>query len=156
MIAYCTIGFGLLLLFADWYGRNKRASTSPTLEAPPVTWLQALLIGLAQVIALLPGTSRSGITITAALLLGLTRVHAAQFAFLLAIPVIFGSMTLLTVQAVQLEIAVEWDKLFIGIVISAITGFSCIHLFIRFVERIGMLPFVVYRVALGLAILLFL
>ena len=105
-------------------------------------------------LALIPGTSRSGITITLGLFLGLTRAAAARFSFLLAMPVIFASGVLQTVRMFVEVNPIGWDELALGIVLSAISAGLCIHVFLRLVERIGMLPFVIYRVILGLVILL--
>jgi undecaprenyl-diphosphatase len=111
-----------------------------------------LIIGCCQVLALIPGTSRSGITITLGLFLGLTRKAAARFSFLLAMPVIFASGVLQTVRMFTEVSPIGWLELFFGIVVSAISAGLCIHYFLRLVERLGMLPFVIYRVLLGLAI----
>ncbi|MCY4657695.1 MAG: undecaprenyl-diphosphate phosphatase [Gammaproteobacteria bacterium] len=155
VIAYSTIGFGLLLWFADWFRAEQRSMDSAHSLKFNISWIQALVIGLAQVVALIPGTSRSGITITAALLLGISRVQAARFSFILAIPVIFGSMVLVLAQTANAEIHIELDKVLIGSAIAAITAFTCIHLFVKLVERIGMLPFVLYRLLLGVGLLVF-
>src|SRR5690606_13442626 len=108
----------------------------------------AMLIGLSQVIALIPGTSRSGITMTVALALGFDRVSAARFSFLLSIPVIALSGGY---KAWQLLSAadVDWLALALGTFISAITALTCIYLFLKWIERIGMMPFVWYRLVLG-------
>ncbi len=147
IIAMASIGFGLLLWSADVKGARKRDEYS-------LQFKDALLIGLFQVLALIPGTSRSGITITLGLFLGLTRAAAARFSFLLAMPVIFASGVLQTVRMFVEVNPIGWDELALGIVLSAISAGLCIHVFLRLVERIGMLPFVIYRVILGLVILL--
>ncbi len=138
VIATTTILFGLLLYWSD---RNPG-------ERASVDWRSALLIGLAQVLALIPGTSRSGITITAALLLGLTRTSAARFSFLLAIPTIAGAQLLLTLDLYAHGLS-NWTELIAGGVLSGLTAFLCIRYFIALVERTGMLPYVIYRLCLG-------
>ena len=110
-------------------------------------------IGLAQALALIPGTSRSGITITAALALGYRREDAARFSFLLSIPVILGAGLLKTKDLIEQQIAVDWAMMALGVVVSAVTAYLTIVFFIRLLERIGMLPFVVYRLILGVALL---
>ena len=115
--------------------------------------LGAIFIGLAQALALIPGTSRSGITITAALALGYRREDAARFSFLLSIPVILGAGLLKTKDLIEQQLAVDWGMMALGVVVSAVTAYLTIVFFIRLLERIGMLPFVVYRLILGVALL---
>lgn len=146
VIALATIFFGLLLGWADWAGRRQR-------DEYQLSWIDTLLIGLAQALALIPGTSRSGITITAALALGLNRQAAARFSFLLAIPTILGSVALLLKNLIESEIAVDWLSLSLGIVLSFASALLCIHWFLKLLAHIGMWPFVVYRMVLGLGLL---
>jgi undecaprenyl-diphosphatase len=146
VIAATTMGFGLLLGWADSTARRDRGLSDITLR-------DALLIGLAQVLALIPGTSRSGITMTAGLMLGMTREAASRFSFLLAIPTILGSSVLVTLDLLQADLAPDWRSLGLGVIMSAVAAYLCIHLFLRFIERIGMWPFVFYRLALGGVIL---
>jgi undecaprenyl-diphosphatase len=113
-----------------------------------------LWIGLAQALALIPGTSRSGITMTAALFLGLSRQAAARFSFLLSIPVILLAGGLETQKLVESALPVDWSALFWGVVFSAISAWVCIRLFLNLIERIGMAPFVAYRVVLGALLLM--
>ena len=149
IVALASIFFGLLLLFADRLGRRQRDEYSLTLK-------DVLIIGCSQVLALIPGTSRSGITITLALFLGLSRHAAARFSFLLAMPVIFASGVLQSVRMFTEVNPIGWGELALGIAISAVSAGLCIHYFLRLVERIGMWPFVVYRVLLGALILVLL
>ncbi|MDE0036134.1 MAG: undecaprenyl-diphosphate phosphatase [Gammaproteobacteria bacterium] len=142
IIAATTIAFGIALWVADRY-RGEGATPS---------YLQATLIGLAQAIALIPGTSRSGITIAAALALGLTRHAAARFSFLLSIPAIVGAAFYTALDASP-ETPLPWIDLGLGFALAGASAFACIAMFIRFIERIGMTPFVIYRVLLGIALL---
>lgn len=146
VIAATTIGFGMLLWIFDLKGRRTRDEYS-------ICWSDALIIGLFQAMALIPGTSRSGSTITAGLMLGLTRKAASRFSFLISIPTIFLSGALVTFDLVRNENPVEWTPLLLGATLSFITAYLCIHFFLKFIERIGMLPFVLYRFALGAVIL---
>jgi len=146
VIALATIGFGLLLWAADRYGRQQRSEAG--LQLMDVVW-----IGLAQAVALIPGTSRSGITMTAGLALGLTRSAAARFSFLLSVPVIVLAGGYETLQLLQQAEPVAWDTLMLGTGVAAVSAYLCIHLFLRLIERIGMLPFVIYRLLLGCALL---
>ena len=148
VIATTTIVFGLLLWYAD-----KKASMHKSIEH--ITWKSALFIGIAQAIAIIPGTSRSGITMTAGLLLGLNRESAARFSFLLSIPVILGAGLLATVDLLQSPDPVEWSALIMGAIFSFVSAYICIYLFLEWISRIGMLPFVIYRLILGGVLLLF-
>ncbi len=143
-IATTTIVFGLLLGFAD-----RMRGTRETLS-----WMDALLIGGAQMLALIPGTSRSGITITAALLLGLSRTRAARFSFLLSIPTIAGAALLTTLDLLATPEPARWLDLISGAALAGISAYLCISAFIALVERTGMLPYVIYRLLLGAGLLL--
>ncbi len=119
-------------------------------------WKAALFIGLAQVLAFIPGTSRSGITMTAARALGVTRVQAARFSMLMSIPLL-GAMAV----AAGLDLAIKgadsggtFSEGLIVLVLSALVAYGAIALFMRLVERIGLLPFALYRLALSAVILL--
>lgn len=149
VVAAATAGFALLLWFAD--ARGQRQATMLQL-----TFYGALLIGLFQVLAIIPGTSRSGITITAALLLGLTRKDAARFSFLLSVPVIALAGAWQAWGLWQASVSVHWGALLLAAVVAALSAWICIRLFLAWVERVGMLPFVIYRLLLALAIVLIL
>lgn len=146
VIAAATIGFGLLLWWADAKGRGKRDEYSLRIS-------DIAIIGVAQALALVPGTSRSGATMTAGLMLGLSRQAAARFSFLLSIPVITLAGGLLTIDLIQQPGLVDWRALTIGAVTSAIAAYLCIHVFLSLLERIGMLPFVIYRLGLGMLLI---
>ena len=143
VIALTTIFFGLLLGWADHIGQSSKRH-----DLTQLTISLVLIIGCAQAIALIPGTSRSGITITAALFCGLHRQSAAQFSFLLAIPIIILSGGYKALQLLDDPIA-SWNDLLLGIAVSAISAFICIFYFMKFINRIGMIPFVIYRLVLG-------
>ncbi len=145
VIAAATGGFGVLLWLADAFGRHHRGEESLGLR-------DALLIGLAQVLALIPGTSRSGITITAAMALGLTRSAAARFSFLLSIPAILAAAALETWRLANATGEVRWGILLSATLVSAVTAYAAIRLFLAAIERIGMWPFAVYRVLLAIVI----
>lgn len=148
IIATTTVVFGILLWFADW----RRARV----DASIVSLFQALIIGIAQVLALVPGTSRAGITITAALLLGLSRQQSLNFSFLLAIPVIGAASILNLFEIVQGEVfdTSAWYPMITGFIVSAVFALFTMKLFIYFVDKIGMLPFVIYRLVLGAVLFL--
>lgn len=147
VIAMTTIVFGLALLYADVRGQRTRALAQ-------LQWRDVLLIGLAQALALIPGTSRSGITMTAALLLGLNREASARFSFLLSIPVIVLASGKETLDLINTGMAQPWLQLFSVAAFSAVSAYACIYLFMQFIERLGMWPFALYRLLLGAVLLL--
>lgn len=146
IIAWASIGFGVLLAISDRVATRQR-------DEYQLRWHDVLLIGLAQALALIPGTSRSGITMTAGLFLGLTRQAAARFSFLLSIPVIVLSGIYETYRLIQQPVAADWFALNTGMLISFISALLCIHFFLKLLDRIGMLPFVIYRILLGILLL---
>ena len=143
VIATTTILFGLLLWLADRRSKLVRQESS-------LGWQDFVVIGSAQAMALIPGTSRSGITITAGLLLGLTREAAARYSFLLSIPIIVLSSLGVTRDLLQSSAPTEWTTLILGTLISAGSAFLCIYFFLAFINRMGMTPFVIYRLLLGI------
>lgn len=146
VIALATILFGLLLWWADRYGKQQRSEQSLTLK-------DFLLIGVAQACALVPGTSRSGITITVGLMLGMTRQAAARFSFLLSIPVIVLAGGLAVIDLIQDEIFIDWQALITGALVSGIIAYLSIHWFLRLLDSVGMMPFIIYRLILGVILL---
>ena len=111
------------------------------------------VVGTYQALALVPGTSRSGITMTAGLMSGLSRTSSARFSFLLSIPVIVLAGGLKTLELMQNGNGVHWLPLITGAAISGISAYLCIHFFIKLLDRVGMLPFVIYRLLLGVLLL---
>lgn len=142
VIALATLVFGVLLWWSDMVGQRDRDENSLSIK-------DIMVIGIAQVFALVPGASRSGVTMTAALVLGLTRQAAARFSFLLSIPAIIMAGSYEGYKAVTHQVQVNWIDLGIGALVSCISALLCIHLFLKLLEKIGMLPFVIYRLALG-------
>ncbi|MDA0149971.1 undecaprenyl-diphosphate phosphatase [Vibrio sp. LaRot3] len=149
VIATTTIVFGLLL----WWVDKNSALIDDEYQA---TWKKALFIGLAQAMAMIPGTSRSGATITAALYLGFTREAAARFSFLMSIPIILLAGSYLGLKLVTSGEPVHFGFLITGIVTSFVSAYLCIHLFLKAISRMGMTPFVIYRLILGFGLFAFL
>lgn len=137
-----TLVFGLLLGVADWIPKRDRA-----LDA--IRWKDALIVGLAQAVSLVPGTSRSGITITAGLFLGLSREAASRFSFLLAIPITALAAGVKILEASMMDVAVDWTGFLIGGVTSFVMAITAIHFFLKWLSKVGMWPYVVYRVVLA-------
>ncbi len=140
------LGFGLLLGLAD------RAASRRTGEEH-VGASDAVLIGVAQAIALLPGVSRAGITITAARFLGFDRVTATRFSFLLSVPAIAGAAVLTITKAVLHHEPLDPGVMLAGAITSAVLGAIVIHFLLRYLSTHSLRPFVVYRVVLGLLVI---
>ena len=148
VIGSTTLLFGALLWLADARGARRLPLAAVGLGI-------ATLVGLAQALALIPGTSRSGITITAALLLGLKREDAANFSFLLSIPVILGAVVLMLGDVRLEEQIYSLGQLLVACLVAAVVAYLTITFFINLLNRLGMLPFVIYRLLLGAVLLLF-
>ena len=146
VIAWSSIFWGITLFIADRRpGRGGVAS---------VGWGIALAIGLAQAVALVPGTSRSGITITAGLFMGLSRTGAARFSYLLAVVVGILAGGLEGKELIEGGGTTPWQALLVGFAITFVAAYGAIHFFMRLIRRSSMTPFVVYRVLLGVVLLL--
>jgi len=146
VIAWMTIVFGVLLWAVD-------AKCSRTLEMEHMNLKRALFIGLAQTAALVPGVSRSGVTITAGRFLGFSADASARFSFLLSIPIIgaaggYGFLRVITGNA-----TIDWVQFSLALIFSAMAGWVCIAAFLALLKRVGLLPFVLYRLFLGAVLL---
>lgn len=147
VIAVNTLVFALLLGWADRVGRQERASES-------LSFGEGLLIGCGQALALSPGTSRSGITMTVGLGLGLTRQEAARYSFLLAVPIsaLAGAKDLVDLVSGAIP-RTAWAPMAVGLVVSAAAGYFVIAFFLAWLRTRPLTLFVVYRLALGAALL---
>ena len=143
IIAWAMIVFGIILWLADVMGKKLK-----TIET--MNWKAAVLIGLSQMIAFIPGTSRSGITMTAARALGYTRTESARFSMLLAIPVLLagGSFAFLKLLKGGDASASVGDGLMVA-GLSFVAAYIAIYIFMKLIERVSFLPFMLYRLALG-------
>jgi len=146
-VAYMNLIFAGFLFFAYLY-----SSASKTLVE--LTIMGAIFIGVFQVFSLLPGASRSGTAMTAALLIGLNLKDASKFAFLLSIPTILGALFFLFIEISASNYSLNFNSLFIGFITSFVIAFLTIKYFLIFVDKIGMYPFVIYRIILGCILLL--
>lgn len=150
VIAAASIFFGLLLWWADRGGARERGLGA-------LTWKDGLWIGVGQMLALIPGASRSGVTMTAGLFLGYDRETAARFSFLLAIPVGVLAGGLELVELVQSRpTAQEWLFMAIGFVVSMVSAFLVIGWLLAWVKSRNMTVFVVYRILLGIFVFILL
>lgn len=148
VIAITTLVFGVLLGFADIKAKEN-------VSVEKLGFKGAMIIGLAQALALIPGTSRSGITMTLGLMLGLNKENAARFSFLLSIPAIVMTGGYLTYKLISSAEPVDWSTLGLGSVLAFFSAYACIHYFLILVSKVGMMPFVIYRLILGAGLLWF-
>ncbi len=151
MVVAVTLSFfGALLWVADRLSHHRHA-------ARDLRWRDLMVIGCAQALALVPGTSRSGITMTAGLMLGLSRTAAARFSFLLSVPAITMAGGYEGLKLISEPGSVDVAALGVGVAVSAVTGYVCIRFFLGIVNRIGFTPFVLYRfVVAGTIVFVFL
>ena len=150
VIATSTIVFGLLLWYADVKAKQVK-------NIYQLNFMSAILLGFSQVIAMVfPGTSRSGITITVGLLLGLNKQSAARFSFLMSIPVIAAAGSYYTYKLISAGNVIDWQAILFGAGLSFLSAYACIFFFLKIIERMGMMPFVIYRLLLGVGLIAFL
>ncbi len=146
LVAINLIVYGLLLGAADRWGKQTKQYEDMSLR-------DAILVGLAQAFALIPGTSRSGVTMTMARFLGYSRVEAARFSFLLAIPAVAGAGTLAAFDLAEASAQMQWDAIVTG-GLTFLAAFATMAFLMNFLRKASMLVFVLYRVALGCALLI--
>jgi undecaprenyl-diphosphatase len=139
------VGFGLVIGVIDRLARNVRPLES-------LTWGHGILFGLAQSLALVPGVSRSGATISAGLVLGYTREAAAKYSFLLAIPAVVGSGLFKLADISADPVPPAWGPILLATVVSFLIGYAVIAWLLRYVSTHNFLPFVIYRIALGVLV----
>lgn len=148
VIATSTIIFGLLL----WYADTREQLVKQITDMPAN---HALYIGLSQALALIPGTSRSGITITAAMLMGYSRSAAARFSFLISMPLILLAGSYKSYELFTTVTPIPWSFIVMGALVSAISAYICIYFFLKLIEQLSMKPFVIYRLLLGCFLIVF-
>ena len=147
LIATNLIVYGILLGLADHFGKEEK-----TFEQ--MTWRDGLIVGLAQALALVPGTSRSGITMTAARFLGFGRFEAARFSFLLSIPAVAGAGVLIIPDLLEADSALLMEAIITG-AMTFVAAFATMAFLMNFLKRASMMVFVLYRIAMGCALLYF-
>ncbi|HUE71116.1 MAG TPA: undecaprenyl-diphosphate phosphatase [Pirellulaceae bacterium] len=145
LVAINLIVYGLLLAIADRFGRQTKTYENLSIR-------DGILVGLAQALALIPGTSRSGVTMTAARALGYTRVESARFSFLLSIPAVAGAGLLAAFDLADATSQMQWDALIAGGMTFA-AAFATMAFLMQFLRKASMMVFVIYRVILGCILL---
>lgn len=145
VIGISSIVWGTVLFIAD----RRQGQT----ETAGIKWGAALLVGMMQAVALVPGTSRSGITMTFGLFAGLSRTAAARFSYLLAVIVggLAGGMEAFKLFKTGMDM--PWPPLAVGFIVAFVSAYLVIHYFLKLISRVSMTPFVIYRISLGIALL---
>jgi undecaprenyl-diphosphatase len=152
LIAFTTAFWGIVMWAADRRAVPAVESGGDRLEH--IRWSQGLAIGVAQAIALIPGTSRSGITITTALLVGIDRPTAARYSFLLGIPITAAAGLLKSVQLIDTGVpAADLGPLLLAVLVSFVSGWLAVWFLVNYLKRRSLLPFVIYRLLLSAIIL---
>ena len=148
VISFTTIFFGLLLWISDKIGTRHR-------KMDTISKRDALLIGFSQILAFIPGTSRSGVTITVGLFLGLDRKTAVKFSFFMSVPIILAASLYEISNLLQSGEYINIFNFIITVLFSVISALFAIHFFLKFLDKFGMIPFVIYRLILGIILLYF-
>lgn len=148
-VAIALIVFGVLLGVADYVGKQRY-------QLKEMTWKHAILYGLAQALALIPGVSRSGGTITAGRLMGYTREQAARYSFFLALPAVFGSGGYKLVKSIDDPASAPMAETLVATIIAFAVALVVIGVFMKYISTGSFMPFVIYRVALGVVIIVLL
>jgi undecaprenyl-diphosphatase len=147
VIASAMIGLAVLLALAEWATRRRK----PLRGLEQVGWLDAIVVGISQAVALIPGSSRSGCTITGALFMGLNRETAARFSFLLSLPAVFaaGIFELIKARHELLATQEHVHDLVVATVVSCVVGYASIAFLLGYLKRHTTWLFIIYRLALG-------
>ena len=148
LVSVVLIVFGVILGLADHYGKKTRGIETLSMRS-------GLLFGLGQALALIPGVSRSGATITTGLLMGFNREAATRYAFLLAIPAVLAS-GFYEATKIGDDANVQWGPTIVATLIAFVIGYAVIAWLIRYVSTKSYMPFVIYRVVLGSVVLVLL
>lgn len=148
-VAAALIVFGIFLGLADHFGKQQRTLSE-------MNWVHALIFGVAQALALIPGVSRSGGTITAGRIMGFTRAEAARYSFLLAIPAVFGSGGYKLLSSFDEPGITPLSLTLLSTVIAFVVALVVIGVFMKYISRGSFMPFVIYRVLLGVFIIVLL
>ena len=158
VIAFTLIALALLLMLAEFFVKVRLEKGEPQKELADLSWLEAIVVGLVQCLALIPGASRSGVTITGGLFLGMTRETAARFSFLLSLPSIFAAGIFQLIKARDALFATTDSILTLAIatVVSGVVGYYSIAFLLNYLKKNSTYLFIAYRIALGLLLLVLL
>jgi undecaprenyl-diphosphatase len=155
VIASAMIALAVVLMFAEWLVRWRQRQGHTLREMKVLSWADAIVVGCAQCVALIPGSSRSGCTITGGLFLGMTRETAARFSFLLSLPAVFaaGIFELIKARHELLATPEHVHDLFAATVVSFVVGYASIAFLLGYLKKHTTWVFIIYRLALGGALL---
>ncbi len=151
IIAAALIIYGILFIWIEKRGQNPKTESLDTLS-----YKTAFLIGMFQVLSLVPGTSRSGSTILGAIILGCSRFVGTEFSFFMAVPVMFGASGLKLLKFVMkgaVISATEWGVMIVGFIVTFIVSFWAIKFLISFIKKHDFVPFGIYRIILGVIVI---
>ena len=148
IIAFNLFLFGILMFVADYFCREEESGVMEKVQIK-----HAIAIGIFQALAIFPGVSRSGSTLTISRFLGLSRVEATEYSFLLSIPVIFAGFVFKLPEFFKTGLAFDWGSCIYGMVISFIVGLITIHFFLKVIKNLGLGIFSLYRVILAAVII---
>jgi len=150
MIAALILGmFGLVLYITELYGKKDKPLTE-------LTWQPSLLIGLSQMLAIIPGVSRSGITISMAMVLGFNRESSVRFSFLLGTPIIFAAACYGIGKLTEINSSFSWNILLVGFIAAFLSSIIAIHFLIKYIKRHPFTIFVIYRLAVSVIVVVIL
>jgi undecaprenyl-diphosphatase len=155
VMAFALIGLALVLMAAEWFVHWRVKSGHKLKELSELGWLDAIVVGLAQAVALIPGSSRSGVTITGGLFLGMTRETAARFSFLLSLPAIFAAGIYELIEQREALLATQTGvvNLIVATLVSGVVGYASIAFLLGYLKRHTTYLFILYRLALGALLL---
>ena len=149
------IALALILMIAEWLTKKRIAQNVKLKTVDDIGWKEAIIIGFAQAVALIPGSSRSGTTITGGLFIGLNRETAARFSFLLSLPSVFaaGVLELVKERETLLSSEIGMTNLLIATIVSGIVGYASIAFLLNYLKKHTTYLFITYRIVLGLGLL---
>ena len=142
LVAFVLVAGACFFMYAEYMYQNRPRTNEMTVK-------KGLFVGLFQVLALIPGMSRSGATISGGMLLGLSRVEAARFAFLLAIPIIYGAGAKKFLELIITDAPIAWTAVLVGSITAFVSGLFAIHFMLSFVRSHTLWPFIWYRILLA-------
>ncbi len=153
VVAISLIFWGVALIVADLFNEKRKKQGVVVTELGTISGQQAIAISLAQAIALVPGTSRSGVTMTTGLFAGLSKQAAAEFSFLMSVPIIALAGLFKIKELFSSGVAIESAPLIAGFFAAALSGFFAIWLLLGIIKRWSFVPFGVYRIVIGILVL---
>jgi undecaprenyl-diphosphatase len=151
IVGVCLVAWGVILFLAEKYSEKLKAHVQ---HSEDMSWRSAMIVGCMQVLAFIPGTSRSGVTMSAGLLSGLSKETAAKFSFLLAIPAIAGAGAVTLVHVLKAGLDVPVPSLIAGFIAAFISGIFAIRFLLLLIKKWSFAPFALYRVVFGVILLI--